>query len=235
MFRRFPKLYRSLYSLYKAVSDKDELSLIQSVVTSGMTVLDIGANIGIYTHYLLQLVGPAGEVHAFEPHPVNFHLLSQTFSNCKNVFLNESAVGKDNLDLSLFISPFLNVDHRTYPSGDERDVQIVHCTSMDNYLDESKQVDFIKMDIQGYEFHALLGMERILRDNDHVKLLLEYVPKGLEASGYSGSELRSFLVARGFSLFSMSGKDRLKPLHEEEPKLNSLGYTNIYAQRDLGL
>ena len=44
-------------------------SAISSSVALGMTVLDIGANLGYYSLMMSRLVGPAGSVVAFEPQP----------------------------------------------------------------------------------------------------------------------------------------------------------------------
>jgi len=107
----------------------------------------------------------------------------------------------------------------------------VDCIALDDYFNNDKSVDFIKIDIQGYEYHALSGMRRVLEDNNQLKILAEYFPYGLEATGYSGSKLRTFLMERGFLLYSVTNRGNLLALREREPRLNSLGYTNIFAQR----
>ena len=66
------RLYHPLYTFYKITSDRFALSLFQQHITPGATVLDIGANIGIITSRLAQMVGPQGCVHAFEPESLNF-------------------------------------------------------------------------------------------------------------------------------------------------------------------
>jgi FkbM family methyltransferase len=196
-----------------------------------MIVADVGANIGIYTEFFGNIVGSGGEVHAFEPHPVNFRLLSNALSSFDRIFLNQSAVGGDDQDIFLYISRSLNVDHRTYEHSEERDKILVPCVTLDDYFNDGKSVDFIKIDIQGYEYHALSGMTRVLHDNNQLKILMEYFPYGLEASGCSGSILRTFLMERGFLLYSITSKGNLLALNGREPRLNSLGYANIFAQR----
>jgi len=231
LFRRTPVLYRWVYSIYKSITDRAERNLCRSLIRPGMIVADVGANIGIYTDFFRKLVGSGGEVHVFEPDPINFRLLSNALSPYDNVLLNQSAVGGDNRDVCLYISRSLNVDHRTYECGEERDKMLVPCITLDDYFNEGGSVDFIKIDIQGYEYHALSGMIRVLQDNNQLKILMEYFPHGLESSGYSGSELRTFLMERGFLLYSVTNRGNLLALREREPRLNSLGYTNIFAQR----
>jgi hypothetical protein len=89
----------------------------------------------------------------------------------------------------------------------------------------------VKIDIQGFECQALLGMEKLLHKNKQVKVLFEYIPSGLEAAGYSGSQLLDFLTKHGFVIFTVANDGSLTAL-QGEPQLNSMGYTNLFARRD---
>jgi FkbM family methyltransferase len=74
---------------------RDEAELFRIIVSPGMTVLDIGANIGVHTVDLAYLVGSAGVVHAFEPQRLIFQTLCANMAlNCRtNVFTHHAAVG----------------------------------------------------------------------------------------------------------------------------------------------
>ena len=196
-----------------------------------MVAVDVGAGIGSYSGLFIDIVGREGEVHAFEPDPVNFRLLSAAVPSSDNVFLNQTAVGHQSGDITLYVSRSLHVDHRTYGSGGTRSEISVPCVALDDYFSDGATVDFIKIDIQGYEYYALSGMERVLQENGRVKILMEYFPFGLQSSGHGSAELRAFLAEKAFSLYSVSAKGSLIPLHDREPKLNSLGYTSVLAQR----
>ena len=233
LFYRTPGIYRSIYSIYKAITDRGERHLYRSLIKPGMIVVDIGANIGICTHFFSQLIGHEGEVHAFEPDPTNFRFLSDALSHHKNIFLNQSAIGDKTDNIFLHASKSMNVDHRTYDCGDKRNKISVKSTKLDDYFPKGQPVDFIKMDIQGFEYHALLGMKRVLSDNEQVKLLLEYYPSGLKVAGYSSMELRTFLRKRDFSLYTISNNGCLVKLINEEPRLNSMDYTNLFAAREI--
>lgn len=69
---------------------------LQGCIQNGDTVLDIGAHTGYYTVLSSLLAGPAGQVYAFEPRPLNFRLLTRHVERNKldNVTLFESAVGQ---------------------------------------------------------------------------------------------------------------------------------------------
>src|SRR4030095_11726468 len=60
-----------------------EQDLFQSVVHQGELVVEVGANIGAHTVELARMVGPEGEVHAFEPQRIVFQTL------CANLALNQ--------------------------------------------------------------------------------------------------------------------------------------------------
>src|SRR5262249_35181753 len=54
---------------YRLRTEKDELAFLMRRKLTGHTVLDIGANRGIYSYWMHKLVGPSGRVIAFEPQP----------------------------------------------------------------------------------------------------------------------------------------------------------------------
>jgi hypothetical protein len=56
---------RSL-DLYGEYSE-EEVSLFRDLLSEPGSVLDVGANIGVHTVAFAEIVGSAGEVHAFEP------------------------------------------------------------------------------------------------------------------------------------------------------------------------
>ena len=70
----------------------------------------------------------------------------------------------------LYVSGHLNVDHRTYATeGDSRRIVPIDIIALDDYFKPGQRVDLIKMDIQGYELHALRGASRVLADNPDTK------------------------------------------------------------------
>ena len=66
----------------------------------------------------------------------------------------------------LYLSEELNVDHRAYlTEGDSRHSEPIEMITLDDYFKPGEHVDLIKMDMQGYELHALQGANRVLADN----------------------------------------------------------------------
>ena len=75
---------------------RGETLLFQIVVQPGMTVLEIGANIGMHTLDLARLVGPTGGLHVFEPQRLVFQVLCAilALNSVANVFTHHAAVGE---------------------------------------------------------------------------------------------------------------------------------------------
>ena len=57
------------WDIWRGNWSEPELDLLPSLVKPGDVVLDVGANYGLYSHYMGRLVGPSGHVYAFEPIP----------------------------------------------------------------------------------------------------------------------------------------------------------------------
>jgi FkbM family methyltransferase len=179
-----------MYSVFKNKQDAFEIELLKKHIKKGDTVLDIGANIGFYATILSNIVGEKGKIHCFEPDATNFSHLQKTVSSYKNIIINNKAVGPKTEKIKIYTSKELNVDHRTY-KPEEYDEEIeIDAVNIDDYL-KSTKVDFIKMDIQGFEMEAMKGMKETLKNNPDIKMISEFWPYGLKKAG---SSLRDYFV-----------------------------------------
>src|SRR5438477_13063030 len=114
----FP-IYRPLYAAYKTYADRAERELLRKILFQGAVVVDVGANIGIYSRFLSRCVGPTGLVHSFEPSPDNFRRLCAATRDLSNVRLTQAAVGERSGECKLYLSDKLNVEHRAYKDDGE--------------------------------------------------------------------------------------------------------------------
>src|SRR5947207_14594833 len=99
----FP-IYRPLYAAYKTYADRAERDLLRKILFKGAVVVDVGANIGIYSRFLSRYVGPKGVVHSFEPSPDNFRRLSAATRNLSNVRLTHAVIGARSVEYKLYVS-----------------------------------------------------------------------------------------------------------------------------------
>ena len=226
----FP-IYRPLYSAYKNYADRAERNLLRRVLFPGAVVVDAGANISIYSSFLAACVGPTGQVHSFEPAPENFKRLCAAMRHSPNVRANAAAVGERGGKSQLYVSENLNVDHRAYAPATESRLAIdIEMIALDDYFKPGTTVDLIKLDLQGYELHALRGATRVLSENSEVKLLLEFWPHGLESAGLHWRELVQLLRGLGMRVLQLK-HDSLIELNESEIRVGPDWYINLFAVR----
>lgn len=227
----FP-VYRPLYSAWKAHEDRAERRLVAGVLSPGSIVVDAGANIGVYSRFLSKCVGSEGMVHSFEPSPDNFARLQAAVAHLPNVRANQLAVGDRTGEQLLYVSGVLNVDHRTYPvERESRSTLSVSSIRLDDYFKLKQRVDFIKLDIQGYELHALRGANRVLVENPELKILLEFWPHGLRGASVSPETLLLFLKNNGFRIYGLTGDDLKEFAGPAAYAADHRDFFNIYAER----
>lgn len=237
-------LYKPMYTLFKNRQDRFEIELLKKYIHSGDTVLDIGANIGYYANVLSTIVGKDGKVHCFEPDKTNFEYLKAATAHKQNIVINNKAVGPKTEKLKIYTSKNLNVDHRTYkPEDYDQEIEI-DAVSVDDYVSNMPatersriggNVNFIKMDIQGFEMQALSGMKETLKQNPNVKLISEFWPYGLKKAGSSVSNYFTSLTDLGFICYLLETNSLKKIDLKDVNALESLGeehYFNILASRD---
>ena len=226
--------YRIAYRIFKAYTDRAERQLLQKILSDGAVVVDGGANIGIYSEFLSRCVGSNGVVHSFEPSPDNFVRLRSATRKLSNVFVCPAAVGERSGETMLYVSDELNVDHRAYATeGNARRAVQVGMVALDDYFKPGERVDLLKLDVQGYELHALQGARRIVNENREIKLLLEFWPYGLKQAGGNWRELIEML--EGFAMNVMFVRaDSLVPFEARHVRTDVNWYANLFASRSVG-
>jgi FkbM family methyltransferase len=227
----FP-IYRPLYAAYKAYTDRAERELLRKTLFPGAVVVDAGANIGIYSEFLSRCVGPTGIVHSFEPSSDNFRRLRSATHKLPNVRLCHAAVGEHTRSTTLYISDKLNVDHRTYSAeGAYRRTIPIKMVALDDYFKAGERVDLIKMDVQGYELHALRGANRVLADNPKIRLFVELWPYGLKQAGAHWNDLIAALIGKGMLIRQVS-TNGLIPFHPDAVSESAHWYANLFASQE---
>jgi FkbM family methyltransferase len=156
----------------------------------GPVLLDVGANIGTAC-----LAPPLRALYpravAIEPEPGNFRLLAANIrQNGVDVQAVQCAVGERDGTANMRLSRDNYGDHRV-----EEGSGTIRVRRIDEILESLKldpsEVGLVWMDIQGYEFKALRGAERLLESGP--PLVTEFWPHGLRAAGSDPEELLSLL------------------------------------------
>lgn len=222
LFKHFFIIYKPLYFIYKNFFEQKQIKFLKKKVNRGMIVLDIGANIGFYSLLLSKLVGKNGKVYSFEPDKLNYKYLKHNTNKVKNIIPIKAAVGAINGRTKLYISKDLNVDHQTYDIGEERNYIFVKLVTIDDYFKNKKKFNVIKLDIQGDDYNAILGMQKTLENIENVLLIGEYWPYGLRKAGVKPKQYLSLIRNMGFNITFFDKKHK-------KNKNYILNYTDFYA------
>ena len=208
---------RRTFEAYSAneVHEQATTDLFKSIIRKGDTFLDLGANIGYFTLLAANLVGKEGRVFSFEPEPKNYNYLKRNMAlnGYNQVQAFQKAVADKNGKTSLFICDYDTGHHtinkydgiRAYSrgrGGKKHSIEIETVT-LDSFLEgKVDRVNVIKMDVEGAEALALTGMDKILRNNKDIKMILEFFPLLIENMGSDPREfLRKLFEDYGFSIY----------------------------------
>ena len=228
----FP-VYNILYPVFKRKQDKHEIELLHKNIRKGDIVLYIGANIGFYTQLLSDLVGENGKVYAFEPDKKNYSYLQQNTGQLKNVAFFHKAVSNKTGNLTLYHSNLLNVDHKTYATENYTSTTEIECVAMDDIIPNHK-VDFIKIDIQGFEYFAFKGMQTILSANENLKIISEFYPYGLKESNVQIEDFLSIFIEQGFKIYLFENGIKTTLCIQDAAKYKNLQkdeYFNLFIEK----
>lgn len=142
-----------------------EVHLFAQIVRPGDVVLEAGSNIGSHTVALSRFAGKSGRVHAFEPQDHAHQVLCANLitNGCLNTWVYQSAVGAQNgfADLPEFdIEAPNNFGCVSFLYKDRVTRQVPMRTIDSLNLD---RLDFLKADIEGFEFEMLAGCAQTLQ------------------------------------------------------------------------
>jgi FkbM family methyltransferase len=156
---------------------------IASYVKPGMRCIDVGANCGYFTLLLSELVGDKGFVEAFEPQPGLAALLKKSITVNgfgRQTSVVASAVGDQN-------RPAMLTEHQTLmgsaslhgiadPDVSMRQVEMVTLDKIGYGEPVAPAIDFIKIDVEGYELKVLEGMQQLIQASPKLAIAMEFTP-----------------------------------------------------------
>jgi FkbM family methyltransferase len=144
----------------------------------GSWCLDIGANHGYYTLVLAAAAGSEGHVAAVEPNPRSVDLLTRTLD--VNGFLSRvdivsRAMSDRHGEVVKFFIPIHRGMNALVAEGDSSAGTTIETETetVDRLTDGWPRVDVIKIDVEGSEEAVWRGMNRVLRENREIIVILE--------------------------------------------------------------
>jgi len=222
--------------------EPEELRVFRRLLRPGDLALDLGAHVGVYALTAAEVVGATGRVHAFEPNPRSAGLLRRSlsvngFASFAEVHL--LAAGAAAGASTMLVTPewegggFLDLAMPSAaPRPDGRQALTVRVVALDTmFPDPATRLGVAKLDIEGMEGQALLGMRRLLERSPEARLLLEWAPAMLAGQGMPGPEVVALLRSLDFRFWRIERDATLLPLPAEELAGWEAGIRNIVAAR----
>lgn len=182
-------LSKTLY--YRGVHEPPVTQWVQNELSPEMTVLDIGANIGYYVLLESSVIDRDGSIYAIEPVPTTFEILNKNIAlnNLENIVTTyQYAIGSSPGEAKIEVTEKRNwahiahdnlgaqraniLNHATYQSV------LVPMTTIDIFVKEQniKNVNFIRMDVEGFEVEVIKGALHTLTNHRPLKVFMEIHP-----------------------------------------------------------
>jgi FkbM family methyltransferase len=197
------------------LAEFETIQWFRDVVREGMTVIDVGANVGQMTLELAELVGPSGRVIAVEPAPGNLELLrrhieANGYSSRVEVF--DGACSDANGTVKLYLA---GTTDQAVGSGhtlageaalrrQDGSVRVVEKTvtavTVDALCEErSIRPSVIKIDVEGAELSVLRGMKQTLRSS-RPAVRVGFHPFAFDSPEDASDQLRALFDAADYAL-----------------------------------
>jgi FkbM family methyltransferase len=221
-----------------ATTERD-LAVVRRLVAEGDRVIDVGANIGVYTVALSRWVGPAGRVHAVEPVPPTFALLASTVKRLRlsNVQLHNVAASDRETAVLMEVPTYAEGGANFYESRISASSAPSAVSAVQRFAARAARLDeiippdpiaFVKMDVEGHELPALRGARAIL-ETHRPALLIEISGNPCEA-GSSAAEVFMMLETMGYGAWWFDG-ERLRRRGTTDRSTNWFFLTDARAER----
>ena len=170
--------------------DQNTLPFILKYIKKGDVIIDAGANIGAYSYAFLNKTED-GLVVSFEPNQDAFECLSYNLQFYKNSVVFNCALGDKSGKVSIVKDKNAGATHCVFdPVGD------INMRTIDSY--NLQKVDFIKIDVEGFESFVLTGAIKTIQKFKPT-MLIEINRGALEKNGMTSENIFSFLYMMGYS------------------------------------
>ncbi|MBD2668927.1 FkbM family methyltransferase [Arthrospira platensis FACHB-439] len=227
------------------LNEINEQKLVKNIVKSGMTVFDVGANLGDYSILFSKLIGESGKVYTFEPTPAIFQKLRERINerDLSNVNLFQKAVFSSNQIIKFNEFPeeysvwnSIGVPDMNNPLNPQEKIPIVktemvEAVAIDSFCEEQliESIDYLKIDVEGAEYDVLLGAKQLLEKNAIRFIQFEISQKMLEGLNRKAKDTFDILIQNGYECHRITSNGEIG---DKVLDSNSF-YENYIAFREL--
>lgn len=200
---------------FKKSFEYDTLEMYANLLNPDSIVLDIGANIGLFSILGSKYVTGNGVIYAIEPTTKTFEFLKKNLqiNNIKNVEPFRKAFSNDKSFVSM-VSPesalkgnfgdsFNQIKSVT---GSEFQLDIIETSLLDDFIKEQNitKIDLIKIDIEGAELLCFQGGINLLNSDNKPIIILECFEAHCKSFGHKVVDVLSLLDKSGYNLYQFN-------------------------------
>ena len=192
-------------------------------IKSNPIIFDIGANQGQSIERFKKIFdNPI--IHAFEPIDFEFKKLKEKYSNDKNIFLNNCAVGEKVQFKDFYITAktgnssfnklkpntnWLKTRSKQFKTSEQsytKEMKLIKMITLDNYCLQNniEKIDILKIDTQGYEDKVLEGSQEILKKEVVYSIESEIMLDDVYEKYFTFNDLEKFLTPNNFRLVGIN-------------------------------
>lgn len=191
------------HNLYYGYKDNSYNSVLNDI-TSAKVILDIGANIGNSSLFYTS-INPNAYILAFEPHPNTYKLAEENLKLNKfpNIHLLNIGLSEKKESLKLYEvndnNPGMN---RILTESNDFPFKTIDVDRLDTVCQQRKidKIDFIKIDVEGFEYSVLSGGMEVIERSKPV-LFIEIDDNNLRGNNKSAKMLVELLISFGYREF----------------------------------
>lgn len=205
--------------------------VMMQILKPGATFIDVGGNVGLHTLFAGSIVGPSGKVFVFEPLPQMFKTLKLNIDvNGMGAFVTPYQLAISDVEeiksfsnfrshaaMSGFTVPQARLDEFNEAEAPSVEIIQVQTTTLDTKF-KGQYVDALKIDVEGYEALVIRGAHNLIKDNQNIKLIVEWDPALVKRTIGSDAmmETISFLRSENFIPYIALWRQPLKQVSWDE-------------------
>lgn len=157
------------------VYEKDTLEFIRENAGDG-DVVHAGAFFGDFIPAISRFISINSKLWAFEPNYESFRCaqITMKLNNLKNVSLTFAGLGDDNSEKSIIVNEngkYLGGGSRIVNSKNSENTNLVRVLKLDDFIPKERKISIIQLDVEGYEFQALMGGLNIIQRDKPILVL----------------------------------------------------------------
>jgi FkbM family methyltransferase len=177
---------------------------LETHLAPGDVFVDLGANEGYFSVIGARLVGEKGRVVAIEPQERLSAVIAANLAlnGLESVHVAQVAITDSPAPVTLYLTPDINTGstglHRSLSYN--LPTQRANAQTLSALLDSLglDHVDLMKVDIEGFEYEALLGSPEVFRQHRIRAIALELHPAIIKARGKDDGDITAMLSQYGY-------------------------------------